>query len=62
MYTDEVEFTPDNAFLVLYLARKYLVLYLVAKVSEYIVSAFKGPSIVRVLPHLHLLDGENAEW
>ncbi|KAH7706471.1 BTB/POZ domain-containing protein 3-like protein [Aphelenchoides avenae] len=61
VYTDEVDLSPDNAFSLLYLAKQYLLKNLVAQILKYVATAYGDPSIVKVLPHLHLVDGENAD-
>ncbi|KAH7680071.1 hypothetical protein AAVH_41559 [Aphelenchoides avenae] len=61
IYTDDADLTPDNAFPVLYLAKKYLLNNLVARVSKYVATVHSGDSVAKVLPHLHLLEGEHAE-
>ncbi|KAH7710548.1 BTB/POZ domain-containing protein 6-A [Aphelenchoides avenae] len=61
IYTDKVELTPDNAFPMLYLAKKYLLKNLVAQVTMYIATAYSGENAAKVLPHLHLVEGEHAE-
>ncbi|KAH7689618.1 Btbd6 protein, partial [Aphelenchoides avenae] len=45
--TEEVDLTPDNAFPVLYLAKKYLLNNLIETVSKFIVSAYAGTRIAR---------------
>ncbi|KAH7706472.1 BTB/POZ domain-containing protein 3-like protein [Aphelenchoides avenae] len=60
IYTDQVDLTPENAFPVLYLAKKYLLNNLIGTTSQFVASAFTGPSIAKVFPHLHLVEGEHA--
>lgn len=57
IYTDEADLSPDNVIPVLYLAKKYLLNNLVAQASKYVASR---KNIVKVLPRLNLVDGQNA--
>lgn len=61
VYTDEVNLSPDIAFPLLYLAKKYLLNGLVTQVSKYIGSTYSDERVGEILPHLHLLEGEYAE-
>ncbi|KAH7704438.1 BTB/POZ domain-containing protein 1-like protein [Aphelenchoides avenae] len=61
IYTDEVVLTPENAFPVLYLATKYMLTNLVTEVLNYVATAYSGESVAKVLPHMHLIDGEIAK-
>ncbi|KAH7710549.1 BTB/POZ domain-containing protein 2-like protein [Aphelenchoides avenae] len=61
VYTDELDLTPDNAFHVPYLAKKYLLNNLIGTVLQFVASAYTGPTVAKALPHLHLMEGEHEE-
>jgi hypothetical protein len=62
IYTEAVELTLDNAFPVLYLAKKYLLKDLIETVSEFIATADWGKEVTKVLEHLDVADAEHGDW
>ncbi|KAH7706478.1 BTB/POZ domain-containing protein 2-like protein [Aphelenchoides avenae] len=47
--------------LLLYLAKKYMLNNLIGTVTQFVASAYTGPTVAKALPHLHLMEGEDAE-
>ncbi|KAH7693688.1 BTB/POZ domain-containing protein 2-like protein, partial [Aphelenchoides avenae] len=47
IYTDEVVLTPENAFPVLYIAKKYMMTNLVTQVLNYVATAYSGHSVAK---------------
>ncbi|KAH7660461.1 BTB/POZ domain-containing protein 6-A, partial [Aphelenchoides avenae] len=61
IYTDTVNLTPECAFPVLYLAKKYLLNNLIATASAYVTTAYDSENVAKVLKHLDLVDEEHSE-